>query len=485
MGAFQPNARSGHQRKDAIVSGIARSGRFARALHESAATFLSSLRFDWRLLQDDVKGSLAHVAMLKKSRIIPAGAAERISQGLQTILHEWEAGVLAPRPDWEDVHMNVEGRLQELIGEEAGYLHTARSRNDQVALDMHLYMLRQGGAIAAQCRELMMSLAALAQRTQEVIMPGYTHLQPAQPVRMAHHWLAYGSMFQRDYTRLMDWFERANVSPLGAGALAGTPYPTDPEYTRELLGLAHLYHNSLDAVSDRDYLLEFLGWASIFVVHVSRLAEELVLWSSREFQFIALGDAFSTGSSIMPQKKNPDVAELLRGKSGRIFGHLISLLTVMKGLPLAYNSDMQEDKEAIFDTVDTVQAILDILPPLLSDLTINPPRLQEAAVAQFSNATDLADRIAQEGVPFRQAHHRVGELVRLCVESGYQSFAEVPAEVWAQWAPAIPAAWIDELAPQQLADARQQSFATGKDSVARQLEEFTAWLNQLPEAGTV
>ncbi|MDA8205778.1 MAG: argininosuccinate lyase [Thermaerobacter sp.] len=461
---------------------MARGERFQAPLSPQVSSFLSSLSFDWRLLGVDVEGSLAHLAMLAHRGVVAPEVAEKLRHGLLEIRREWEDGTLKPRPEWEDVHMNVEGRLHELVGPDAGRLHTARSRNDQVAVDLHLYMLRESQKMQQDLRQVLDALAGLADRTLDVMMPGFTHLQPAQPVRMAHHWLAYASMFLRDWDRLDDWHHRADCSPLGAGALAGTPYPTDPDETRVLLGFARLYQNSLDAVSDRDYLLEFLSWASIFMVHVSRLAEELVLWSNPSFGFVVLGDGYSTGSSIMPQKKNPDVAELLRGKSGRVFGSLVTLLTVMKGLPLTYNSDMQEDKEALFDTVDTVQAVLGILPGLLSGLAFDTDRLKAAAAAQYTNATDLADRLAGQGVPFRQAHHRVGGLVRDLIDRGYTHFHDVPPDQWEILAPDIPYTWLEQLSPEKLADARAQSFSTARSSVIRQIRQLKSWLDAHPRS---
>ncbi|MCY0880017.1 MAG: argininosuccinate lyase [Firmicutes bacterium] len=456
---------------------MARSQRFESQLDPAVERFLSSLRFDWRLLGDDVEGSLAHVAMLRRQGILPEDIAERIQAALQEIRREWQAGTLEPKRAWEDVHMNVEGRLHEKIGPEAGYLHTARSRNDQVAVDMHLYMRREGAALRQELLELLRALLRTAEKSQGIIMPGYTHLQPAQPILMAHYWLAYAAMFQRDVGRLDDWARRVDVSPLGAGALAGTPYPTNPDFTRQALGFSALYENSLDAVSDRDFLLEFLAWASLFMVHVSRLSEELVLWSSQEFGYLTMGDRYSTGSSIMPQKKNPDVAELLRGKSGRVFGHLMGLLTVMKGLPLAYHTDMQEDKEAVFDVVDTVHGVLSVLPGLLDSLTFHPDVTYQNAQQHYTNATDLADRLAQAGMPFRQAHHRVGRLVHDLYQRGYRGFHEVPRDVWNSVAQDIPYEWLQALTPEQLIAARQQPFATAPEAVARQLSALRAWLS--------
>lgn len=457
---------------------MARGGRFENPLDPAAAAFLSSLSVDWRLLADDVDGSIAHVRMLGDKGIIPQEAAKKIESGLGTIRARWDAGTLLPRTEWEDVHMNVEGYLHELIGPDAGFLHTARSRNDQIAVDMHLYMRREGIALSRHLVRLIQSLCSLAERTIDVVMPGYTHMQPAQPIRMGHHWLAYAAMFHRDFGRLSDWQRRANDSPLGAGALAGTPYGTDPLQTAHALGFEKLYENSLDAVSDRDYLVEFLSWASLVMMHVSRICEELVLWSSPHWGFVALADSYSTGSSIMPQKRNPDAAELLRGKAGRVYGDLMSLLTVMKGLPLAYNTDMQEDKTSVFDAVDTVSQALPLLASMLDTLTIAEDRLQSAAAANFINATDLADQLAQTGVPFRHAHHVVGTLVLKALEAGYEQFDAIPAHLAAHWAPEIPSTWLKTLGPASLADARKQPFATARSSVMAQLAAWRSWLEK-------
>ncbi|NMP21729.1 argininosuccinate lyase [Sulfobacillus sp. DSM 109850] len=448
---------------------MARSGRFKGGLAPEAATFCASIGFDWRLVGEDLDGSLAHLAMLEATGILASEKAAIIRRGLEQIRQEWQRGELTPRAEWEDVHMNIEGRLHEIIGPDAGYLHMARSRNDQVATDMHLYMMRVAGRFRSGLSEVLASLIELAEETASVIMPGTTHFQPAQPIRMAHHWLAYGWMFHRDLERLRDWEKRGSLSPLGAGALAGTPYPTDPVLAQHQLGFDALYQNSLDAVSDRDYLLEFLAWASIFGTHVSRMAEELVLWSHPRLGYVSLGDGYSTGSSIMPQKRNPDVAELLRGKSGRLFGRLMGLLTVMKGLPLAYNSDMQEDKEAVFDVVDTVDSILALLPGLLGSLEIYPERMRQAVEEGFVNATDLADRLAQGGMPFRQAHHRVGELVRAVIEAGYDRFEDVPQDTWETLAPDIPHTWLEHLTPEALVESRKQSFSPASASIEGQI----------------
>lgn len=450
-----------------MISG-ARNPRFAQGPDALSQSFTASVGFDWRLLPYDVAGSKAHARMLARQRIISEADAAAIESGLNRVLAEYEAGTLIPRVEWEDVHMNVEGRLFELIGEPAGRLHTARSRNDQVALDMHLYMKDQGERLSGLLLQLIETLIARAEEDFDVIIPGYTHLQSAQPVLLSHHWMAYVWMLGRDWERLLGWQARVDCSPLGAGALAGTPYPTDPESVAEELGLSGVYANSLDAVSDRDFLMEFLSWAAILAVHLSRLGEELVIWSSQEFHYIQMDDRFSTGSSMMPQKKNPDVAELIRGKSGRVIGHLAGLLTVMKGLPLAYHSDMQEDKEAVFDVVDTLTRVLPVTAGMLASLTVMRDAIAARLGRDFTAATDLADRLVEHGVPFRDAHHRVGTLVGLLEQSG-RGFGDVTeAEVAQHLAPLTPAD-VARLTPDHLIQARAQTLATGPEPVRRQI----------------
>lgn len=451
----------------------ARNPRFQKAMDRASQAFTASVSFDWRLLRYDVQGSIAHATMLAQRGIIPREAAERIVEGLKTILREYEAGQLTPRLEWEDVHMNVEGRLYELIGPEAGRLHTARSRNDQVALDMHLYMKDQGYQLRQELERLIAVLVRRAESDFGVVIPGYTHLQAAQPVLLSHHWLAYVAMLGRDHERLSQWLDRVDCSPLGAGALAGTPYPTDPAATAEALGLSRLYENSLDAVSDRDFLLEFLAWASIMMVHLSRLGEELVLWSSQEFGYVTMDDGYSTGSSMMPQKKNPDVAELIRGKSGRVFGHLLGLLTVMKGLPLAYHSDMQEDKEAVFDVVDTLHAVLPVAAGMLATLRVNSERIRSRIGRDFSAATDLADLLVARGVPFREAHHRVGQLVGQLEASG-RGFDQVTDHELAELLAPLRREDLARLKPEALVAARTQSFGTAPDQVQAALRRAKA-----------
>lgn len=455
--------------------GVARNPRFRQGLDRSAASFTASVFFDWRLLPYDIEGSIAHITMLAKQGIVSDEDRDQIVQGLKKVLVEWESGELQPRIDWEDVHMNVEGRLLELIGPVAGKLHTARSRNDQVALDMHLYLKSVGLDMAAKLRQLIRVFLRRAEELQSVVIPGYTHMQAAQPVLFGHHLLAYVEMFRRDYSRLKDWQKRADVSPLGAGALSGTPYATKPEETARLLGFSAVARNSLDAVSDRDFLLEFLSWAALNMVHLSRLGEELVLWSSVEFGYVTMDDRYSTGSSIMPQKKNPDVAELVRGKSGRVFGNLMALLTVMKGLPLAYDSDMQEDKEAVFDTIDTLSAVLDVASGMVDTMRVNRERIAARLGHDFTAATDLADMLVGEGLPFRQAHHIVGGLVGRLETDGL-GFSDVTPEYLKKVAPEVRFEWMSQLAPEQIVSRRTQSFGTAPSSVARALAEQKEWL---------
>ena len=387
-------------------------GRFGGETGKTVEEFTSSLDFDRRLYRQDIAGSVAHARMLARQGIITPAEADEIVRALEEIRGEIEAGDFAFDPALEDIHMAIEARLTAKIGETGRKLHTARSRNDQVALDVRLYLAEAVETLLASLVDLRRAGAGLARRYFGVILPGYTHLQRAQPVLISHHWLAYDEMWRRDQARLTESLARIKVSPLGAAALAGTPFPIDPHFTAAELGFPEVFRNSLDAVSDRDFILEFLAHAAIIMVHLSRLAEELVLWSSSEFGFVILPDAYATGSSIMPQKKNPDVPELIRGKTGRVAGHLISLLMTLKALPLAYNRDLQEDKEPLFDTVDTVQAAVPLMAGLLSALEIRPERMAGALKGGFLTATDMADYLVGQGVPFRTAHAQVGRLVR-------------------------------------------------------------------------
>ena len=390
-------------------------GRFSAGTAASVEAFTASIDIDRRLYRHDIRGSIAHARMLAKQRIIPASDARKIVRGLQAVEREIDAGKFVFSRADEDIHMNIERRLTELIGAAGGKLHTARSRNDQVALDMRLYLRDEVKSVMAGLGTLRRELAAAATNHLDVIMPGYTHLQRAQPVLFSHHLLAYIDMFERDRERLDDCLKRINVLPLGAGALAGTSFPIDRAYVAKLLGFPRIAQNSIDAVSDRDFLLEFLAAASILFVHLSRLAEELVLWSSQEFGFVELPDDYCTGSSMMPQKKNPDVPELIRGKTGRIFGHLQALLTIMKGLPLAYNRDLQEDKIPLFDTVETVQASIKIMGEVIAGMKVRRERMLGAVKDGFMNATDLADYLVARGLAFRAAHEIAGKVVQSCL----------------------------------------------------------------------
>ncbi|MGH2601316.1 MAG: argininosuccinate lyase, partial [Dehalococcoidia bacterium] len=379
----------------------------------------ASLPFDRRLYREDIAGSVAHAQMLAAQGIIPSEDADQIVCGLNDVLAEIERGEFVWDQSLEDIHMAVEARLTDIIGAEAaGKLHTARSRNDQVALDLRLFARGAIDTTVNLLRDVRAALLDLAERHLDVILPGYTHTQRAQPVVLGHHLLAYQEMFERDTDRFLDCRRRADMMPLGSGALAGAPYPLDREHVARALGFAQVSRNSLDAVSDRDYVVEYHAAAALTMMHVSRLAEEIVLWSSAEFGFITLDDRFATGSSIMPQKKNADIAELGRGKTGRVYGNLIALLTTLKALPLSYNKDLQEDKEGFFDTVDTLTATLDIFTRMLPTIRVNAERMAEAAIAGYALATDIADYLAHKGVPFRQAHHIAGALVQEAIAQG-------------------------------------------------------------------
>lgn len=393
-------------------------GRFQKALDPKTNDFNSSIKFDSRMFKEDIEGSLAHAAMLAARGIISAEDLKAITEGLTAIKSEIESGELEIDPNAEDIHTFVEGELTARVGAAGKRLHTARSRNDQVALDIRLYLRKACDALYGQLTDLIAVLCNKAEQYNSAVMPGYTHMQRAQPITFGHHLMAYAEMLLRDKERLLDAKKRMNYSPLGACALAGTTYNTDREMTAKALGFDGAMQNSLDAVSDRDFCMELASVLSILMVHLSRFSEEIVLWCSWEFKFIELDDAFSTGSSIMPQKKNPDITELIRGKSGRVFGDLMTLLTAMKGLPLAYNKDMQEDKEAIFDAFDTVEMCLTAFIPMLDTMTALPENMRKAAAGGFINATDCADYLVSKGLPFRDAYKATGEIVALCIEKG-------------------------------------------------------------------
>ena len=390
----------------------------ARGLDRRALAYTASIDYDRRLYKYDIAQSLVHARMLAKQGIIPAEDAEAIVQGLEEIRQEIERGEFPFRQEMEDIHLNIEACLRERIGEAAGRLHTARSRNDQVATDMRLFAMEACDDAVSGVRGLQAALLELAEANREVVVPGYTHLQRAQPLLLAHHLLAYFEMLDRDAQRFADCRCRADVLPLGAGALAGVPYPIDREFVARELGFSRIAENSIDAVADRDFVVEFQAAAAIVMMHLSRLAEEIVLWASAEFGFFELPPEFSTGSSIMPQKRNPDVAELARGKTGRVYGNLMAILATLKGLPLAYNRDLQEDKEPLFDTVDTLLSTMEVLAAMLPALRVNGQRAEAAAAGAYTLATDVADYLVRKGVPFREAHQAVAELVRYAESQG-------------------------------------------------------------------
>ncbi len=414
------------------------AGRFTEKTSEIVEKYTESVSFDKRLWRHDIQGSIAHAEMLAKQDIISKKDANKIIKGLKEIYKEIEKGKFEFKQEHEDIHMNIESALIEKIGEVGGKLHTARSRNDQAALDLRLYMRDEIIEIIRLLLNLESVLAYLSDRNLNIVMPGYTHMQRAQPVLLSQHLMAYAQMFDRDRMRLKDSLKRLNVSPLGSCALAGTSLPIDRQYVADLLGFDSVSENSIDAVSDRDFAIEFLCNSSMLMMHVSRTAGEIIMWASQEFCFIELPDAFTTGSSIMPQKKNPDVAELMRGKTGRIYGSLINLLTMMKGLPLSYNRDMQEDKEPVFDAVDTLKLTLNALIQMLEKIRFNEKRLNETADEGFSTATDIAEYLVKKGLPFRTAHDTTGKIVRYCIENSkklsdlsiteYKSFSNVIAD---------------------------------------------------------
>jgi argininosuccinate lyase len=446
------------------------SQRFESALHPAIARFNASIGFDIELIEYDITGSIAHAKMLAKTGIISAEDGENLVSGLEQIRQEYRDGKFVPDVDAEDVHFAVERRLTQLVGDAGKKLHTARSRNDQVGTDTRLYLRDRITEIRTQLRDFQRVLLDLAERHVETLIPGYTHLQRAQPVSLAHHLLAYFQMADRDWQRLGELYQRVNISPLGCGALAGTTFPIDRHYTAELLEFGGIYANSLDGVSDRDFAIEFLNAASLIMVHLSRLSEEMILWSSQEFGFIRLTDSCATGSSIMPQKKNPDVPELVRGKTGRVFGHLQGLLVLMKGLPLAYNKDLQEDKEAIFDAVKTVQSCLEATTILLAEgIEFVGDRLHEAVHEDFSNATDVADYLAAKGVPFREAYNLVGKVVKTSLAAG-KLLKDLTLEEWQELHPNFEADIYAAIAPHQVVAARNSAGGTGFAQVRSALE---------------
>ena len=442
-------------------------GRFTKAEEKNALDFNASISYDCRMYKEDIAGSKAHAKMLARHGIISEEDRVKITEGLSKIKKEIDDGKFPFSIELEDIHMNVEKRLTDDIGDAGARLHTARSRNDQCALDLHMYMKRQMGRLADKLIAVEEALLNAAEKYKDVILPGYTHMQRAQPVLFAHHMLCYFAMLERDFKRLEDCYEMADMSPIGACALAGTTYPTNPLEEAENLHFSKVYGNSLDAVSDRDYLLQFLSFASICAMHLSRLSEEFIYWSTSEFQFIELDDGYSTGSSIMPQKKNPDMCELIRGKTGRIYGSLMGLLTVMKGLPLAYDKDMQEDKEGVFDAMDTMYFALDIYAGMINTMTVNGKHTREVLEHDFSNATDMADYLAKKGLPFRQAHAVVGNAVHYCMEH-HKVLHDLTMEEFKSMSPLFEEDILEALKIENCVKNRESYGGTGPKSVERQ-----------------
>ncbi len=455
-------------------------GRFTKAEEKNALDFNASISYDCRMYREDIAGSIAHAKMLAAHGIISKEDQEKITKGLQKIKKDIDDGNFHFSIELEDIHMNIEKQLTNDIGDAGARLHTARSRNDQCALDLHMYMKRQIGRLAEKLIAVEEALLGASKKYKDVILPGYTHMQRAQPVLFAHHMLAYFAMLERDFKRLMDCYEMCDMSPIGACALAGTTYPTHPEEEAKDLHFASIYGNSLDAVSDRDYLLQFLSFASICAMHLSRLSEEFIYWSTSEFQFIELDDGYSTGSSIMPQKKNPDMCELIRGKTGRVYGHLVGLLTVMKGLPLAYDKDMQEDKEGVFDAIDTLYFALDIYAGMISTMTVNGKHTRAVLENDFSNATDMADYLAKKGLPFRQAHAVVGSAVHYCIEH-HKVLLDLTMDEFKSMSPLFDEDIKEALSIENCVKNRESYGGTGPKSVERQQAHAEAFIHTMKE----
>ena len=444
-------------------------GRFSKTTDEMINEFQASIGFDRRMYREDIAGSLAHAAMLAKVGILSEEDRAAIEKGLKDILAQIEHGDFDFSVALEDIHMNIEKRLTDAIGDAGSRLHTARSRNDQVALDTHLFVRHAVVDVMAHICALQQALTESAAQHRDVIMPGYTHLQRAQPILFSHHLMAYFGMLARDFERFQGVYARTDIMPLGAGALAGTTLPIDRQFVAQRLHFERIYTNSLDAVSDRDYILEFLSAASILMVHLSRLSEEIILWCSREFSFVELDDAHCTGSSMMPQKKNPDVSELVRGKTGRVVGHLMAMLMAVKGLPLAYNKDLQEDKEGLFDTIDTVKFSLAVYAQLIRGMKLREDVMRHAVEADYSNATDLADYLVRKGLPFRKAHAVAGQAVALCIARGIY-LAELPIADYQQLSPLFAEDIYDAISPETCVSCRNSYGGTSYEQAEMQLE---------------
>ena len=443
-------------------------GRFSKSTDEMINDFQASIDFDKRMYNEDIAGSIAHATMLAKAGIISEQDRENIVNGLKDIYKKIEEGNFSFEVALEDIHMNIEKRLTDAIGEAGGRLHTARSRNDQVALDTHMFVRRQVVEVQKLILDMQAALVETARKHSDVIMPGYTHLQRAQPILFSHHMMAYFSMLKRDFDRFSGVYERCDIMPLGAGALAGTTFPIDRQFVADQLNFDAVYSNSLDAVSDRDYIMEFLSAASILMIHLSRLSEETILWCSREFFFVELDDAHCTGSSMMPQKKNPDVSELVRGKTGRVMGHLMAMLTTVKGLPLAYNKDLQEDKEGIFDAIDTIKFSLAVYAHILRGMKVRKDVMHRAVAEDFSNATDLADYLVKKGMPFRHAHAVSGKAVHYCIEQG-KWLADMSMDEFKKLSELFEADIYEAISPETCVKNRNSYGGTSYQQVEMQL----------------
>ncbi len=450
-------------------------GRFTKETDQLVYHFNASISFDKRLYEQDIRGSLAHVEMLAKQGILTEEEREQIKEGLQGILRDVESGALEITDKYEDIHSFVEAVLTERIGEAGKKLHTGRSRNDQVALDMKLYIRDEVRELDGLLKEILEVLLCIMEENTQTFMPGFTHLQKAQPITLAHHMGAYFEMFKRDRSRMQDIYERMNECPLGSGALAGTTYPLDREYTAELLGFRGPTQNSMDSVADRDYLIELLSAMSTVMMHLSRFSEEVIIWNSNEYKFVEIDDAYSTGSSIMPQKKNPDIAELVRGKTGRVYGALMSLLTTMKGIPLAYNKDMQEDKELVFDAIDTTKGCLALFTGMLKTMKFNKDRMEDSAKRGFTNATDAADYLVNHGVPFRDAHGIVGQLVLYCIEKN-MALDDMSLEEFQAVSPVFEEDIYDAISMKTCVEMRNTIGAPGQKAMEKVIERAKAYL---------
>ena len=454
-------------------------GRFTKETDRLVYNFNASISFDKKFYKQDMQGSMAHVRMLAKQGILTKEEQDQILEGIQGILADVENGTLEISEEYEDIHSFVEANLIERIGEPGKKLHTGRSRNDQVALDMKLYIREEVQAVDGLVRELLEVLLKQMEEHTETVMPGFTHLQKAQPITLSHHLGAYFEMFRRDRERLSDLYERMNYCPLGAGALAGTTYPLDRAYTAELLGFSGPTWNSMDSVSDRDYLIELLSALSTIMMHLSRFSEEIIIWNTNEYRFVEIDDAYSTGSSIMPQKKNPDIAELVRGKTGRVYGALVSLLTTMKGLPLAYNKDMQEDKELTFDAVDTVKGCLALFRGMLDTMKYNGRNMADSARNGFTNATDAADYLVNHGVPFRDAHWIIGRLVLFCIEKG-KAIEELSLEELKGISPVFEEDLYEAVSLKNCVDKRETLGAPGEKAMEQEIAASREWMETHP-----